>query len=137
MATGAGINFGGMFINVLSANIIPLQEEGPEKLQNDQNWRIVFGFPIILEVMALFFLFFFFPNPSLKDSLRILPDEEAKRELSKIYKLENPEDFSLLKAKLLAETSDDQTEEISQREAYCGKKYRCSSWNAIALTIQQ
>lgn len=43
----------------------------------------------------------------------MITEEEAKRELSKIYKLDKPEDFIKLKEKLLKETADDQKENIS------------------------
>ena len=48
-----------------------------------------------------------FPNASLKDALRELPEEESKKLLYKIYKLKNVEDFSKLKNKILLEATEE------------------------------
>ena len=72
-------------ITFISTEIIPLEENGKEGMLNDQNWRWVFGFSIILNFVSILIVFFIFPNPSLKDHLKTLNNEESIKELSKIY----------------------------------------------------
>ena len=69
--------------------------------------RIIYGFSIILEVFSIVVLKVFYPNTCLKDALRSLPEDEGRKELFKIYKLEDENDFEKLKNRLLLETSDD------------------------------
>lgn len=72
--------------------LIPLNngEEGDiQKMKDDQNWRLVVGVPIILEMYTLIVLIFFIKHESI---IQLLQNEDEssellKNELKKVYSL--------------------------------------------------
>ena len=65
-------------------------------MKNDQNWRIVFGFGILLNLYGIIVVATLFREPSLKDFLRREQDKEKiYKELRKIY-LPNNDNNSIL-----------------------------------------
>jgi hypothetical protein len=65
-------------------------------MKNDQNWRIVFGFGILLNLYGIAVVATLFREPSLKDFLgREQDKEKIYKELRKIY-LPNNDNNSIL-----------------------------------------
>ena len=85
LSINISITFGLTSITLISTEIIPLEENGKEGMLADENWRWVFGCSILVNILSILIVLFIFPNPSLKDHLRTLNDEDSIKELSKIY----------------------------------------------------
>lgn len=63
----AGFAFG-IFTSNLMGLLIPIdngKEGDVQKMIDDQNWRIVFGFPILLEIYVIAILLFVIKNESI------------------------------------------------------------------------
>jgi len=62
-------------------------------LREDDNWRIVFGFPLIFEVLSIFLIFFTIKNPSLSTLINDSDSESSKEialnELKKVYRFDS------------------------------------------------
>ena len=72
--------------------MIPLDngEEGDiQKMKDDQNWRIVFAVPIVLEIFTIIVLTFIIKHESIIQLLQNEPQgsELLTRELKKVYTL--------------------------------------------------
>jgi len=52
-AVNVGITLGVTVIAFISTNIIPLEENGKAGLQADENWRIVFSYSIVINVISI------------------------------------------------------------------------------------
>jgi len=121
-----GITFGVTSIALISTNIIPLEENGKAGLLADENWRIVFSYSILLNVISILLIAIKFQNPSLKDYIRDKSDEIAIKELGKIYTVEKSEDLLAIKKKIFADTVETAETSIPFKEAYFSRKYRFS-----------
>lgn len=69
VATNAGICFGLFLVNLLQSLIIPEVTDGLEALSNDQNWRIVYGGSLVLNIVPLLIVAFRFPQISLQSMI--------------------------------------------------------------------
>ena len=74
MLVNAGMCFG-IFASNLLGMMVPL-EEGPEAMEQDQSWRLVFGAPIACEILALVLIPLFVEALSLKNALQTSEDQE-------------------------------------------------------------
>ena len=70
LTTNTGICVGIMLAGLVSSAIVPVREDGIEILFEDQSWRIVYGFPIMLELLIIAVVCVFFPYPSIQDELK-------------------------------------------------------------------
>lgn len=70
MLVNAGI-CGGIFLSGLMGLFIPLEDKNDstsiEKMKNDQNWKIVWSIPIMMQVFSLVVVPVFFKSLSLKN----------------------------------------------------------------------
>ena len=136
MLVNAGICFG-IFVSNLMGLIIPMEDLNDplsfEKLKLDQNWKIVFAIPIFLEVFSLLALPVFIEALSLTNVLQTSKDQEyIRKEIRKIYTLDNPDDIDKLIFSINSQFTKVETS-IGLREAFFSKQYRFSSWNAVIL----
>jgi len=73
MLVNAGI-CAGIFFSGLTGLFIPLNDSSDpkniEKLNSDQNWRIVWAIPIFMEIFSLVTIPVFFKSLSLKDAIQ-------------------------------------------------------------------
>jgi hypothetical protein len=100
-----------------------------------------------LEIIVFVFIFIFFKNPSIFDLINLIKENPEKKEefepiiekeLRKIYKITSGEQSSsnYLKLRLEIEKGMIKTvEKVSLSSAFCSKKYRRASCNAILLAI--
>ena len=138
VAGNLGISGGIGIAQFLAVMICPTEQDGIEAMKKDENWRIVFGFGILLNVYGIIAVTLLFREPSLKDFLRREKDDKEKiyKELKKIY-IPNNDDNSILDKishNLTQEASHANAEEqITWKEAYTGEKYRLTHWHAFLL----
>ena len=81
------INLGyslGIFLSNCLGFIVPL--ENKEAMKEDHLWRVVIGFPIILELYSIIAVYLFYKHPSIIDLLN--GDEEVLENES-----ENPDEM--------------------------------------------
>ena len=110
-----------------------------EMLKNDQNWRVIWLFPVVLEVISLVLIPVFYKHLSLKaliqnDSLRDL----AVSELSKTYKFsdtdaESQKNYAASLVLVIKNQSSTNLGKVSFRDALFSKQHRRTSWNTVAL----
>jgi len=82
----AGIT-GGIFASNFLGVLIPLEEEGQEAMLADTNWRVVYGFPILLALYTILVTTFKFKKLSISDLLKDVNDSEtALKEIRKVYR---------------------------------------------------
>lgn len=86
----AGICLGVFFSNFL-ALLVPLEVKNDptsyEALKLDNNWRIVYGFPALVELFSLIILLCSVKHISLLDLVKTDQKEEAVVLIKKIYRL--------------------------------------------------
>jgi len=104
-------------------------EDGPEVLESDQTWRIIYGASILLEVAAIILVKLIVTAPSLKDAIQT---DSGFTEISKVYKVRNNDDITKIKV-ALSPIEEAKKEEISLGEAFLSSKYRFAHWNSVFI----
>jgi MFS family permease len=90
MFTNSGICLGIFVSNFIGFWVPALDEDGLLALKNDQNWRIVYGFPMIMQLFSVILIVLFVPEISLKKLL--LEDESKEKALVMIRKIYRHDD---------------------------------------------
>ena len=93
-------------------------------------WRLIYGFPIVLNLMALRFIGTYFKEPSIIDLVQAYEDERALEQVKRVYK--NVDDYDELIRKL-RKTTNKENSKVSIRTALSDRKYRRASWNALIM----
>ena len=101
VASNSGICFGIFLAGLVQALCLPMADDGDEALQQNESWRIVFGFSIIVELLVVILGLTVFKAPSLKQ----LSEEDYDAQLQRIYLCKSPEDLKVLKAQLQQNSS--------------------------------
>ena len=106
-------------------------------MREDGNWRIVYGFPIVLELVSIIVIMKWIPHISIVDLVQGHQQKEAKKLLHSVYKIPKlPEDVL---DELLNHMVDDvkssthHPEEISLKHAMTDRKYRYGTWNGAII----
>ena len=47
-------------------------------MENDNWWRVVYGIPIVLELIVIIVVGFYFPNPSIFDLINLISNNSDK-----------------------------------------------------------
>jgi hypothetical protein len=128
----------GAFMTSLFGVFLPRFDE-PEMLKNDQNWRIIWLFPVVLEIISLICIPVFFKHLSLKaliqnDSLRDL----AVSELRKTYRFsetdaESQKNDAASLVLVIKNQSSKNLGKVPFKDALFSKQHRRTSWNTVAL----
>jgi len=101
---------------------------------NDGFWRVVYGFPIVCQILSLIMLYFVFPEESIGFSISKSNDDEALSLIKKIYLEEcDPEDV----LSSLVSKSDKTSSGVTLGQACCEPKYASSTWIAFFLCFFQ
>jgi hypothetical protein len=77
VAGNLGISGGIGVIQFIAIMICPTEEDSIEVMKKDENWRLVFGFNILLNVYGIIVIALLFREPSLKDFLRREEDKKS------------------------------------------------------------
>lgn len=86
-AVNSGYCLGIVLINLIACFLVPLPENGSQALLDDQNWRIIFGAPIVVSIVAQILILTMFSNPSLKELIN--SSSPCDVQIQKIYRTEN------------------------------------------------
>jgi hypothetical protein len=120
---------------------LPSDVDGADVMKQDERWRIVFGFNILLNIYGIIIVSTLFREPSLKDFLRREEGnkENLYRELKKIYIPLRNQSIVLdqIASDLTKEAThdNDEGEQVSWLEAYTSEKYRLTHWNSFLLAL--
>lgn len=140
---GAFVNAGfgiGIFVSNLLGLLIPLDNGkvgDVQKMIDDQNWRIVFGFPILLEIYTVLALIFVIKNESM---IQLLQKEDpstelVQTELKKIYTIPSTMTYEQLGNKLKSQIKFKETVPCTVYQGFKSKQYRRASINGLLLAI--
>ena len=92
-------------------------------------WRLIYGFPIILDLVSLLCVLVYFREPSIIDLVQAESDE-ATTQIKRVYR--DVEDCDAFIQQLRRETSKENSS-VGICSALSDKRYRVASWNAIIL----
>ena len=121
-----------MLAGLISALIMPIKEDGPEVLLENELWRVVYAFPILMLILVMLVIYFFFPNPSLLDELNHGKIEVADELIKKIYGVQ---DASSIRQDQMKHISNGVAESISLKVAFTDSKYRRAHWNSLIVCL--
>lgn len=142
---GAFVN-GGFGIGICLSNfmglLIPLDngDEGDvQKMLDDQNWRLVFGFPILLNLYTVIVLVFFIKHESI---IQLLQSEDQnsellQAELKKVYSIPSTVTYEQLVLKLRGEIQFSDPVPCTVIQGLSQKQYRRASINGMLLACFQ
>ena len=111
---------------------VPLEEEGADKMMSDGNWRIVYGFPILLALFSIAVIVLWIKEFSVLSLLK--RDEDKPRAIAAICRVYLCDDPEAKYASLKQENSTEEPE-VSLFDSLTNKKYRYASWNSLALSV--
>ena len=121
----------GIMVALLLGLILP-EDDDTLGQKEDGNWRIIYGFPYICQILTILIFMTCFREDSITYSISIGDDEAALRLISKVYRDDPNEVLEHLKKNSQKESSG-----VSLVEACCDKRYRISTWGAFALCFFQ
>lgn len=129
--TNGGIT-GGIFMSNFLGALLPLEEDGAVKMMSDGNWRIVYGFPILLALFSLLVISISIKEFSVVSLLKKAEDKpRAIYAICKVYTCVDPEQ----KYEELKSENSIEEPEVSVLESLTNPMYRYASWNSLALSV--
>lgn len=142
---GAFVNAGfaaGVAFSNLMGLLIPIDNGDPgdaQKMLDDQNWRLVFGLPILFELYTIIILVFFIKYESIIQLLQAEPPTSAtlQAELRKVYSIPKTMTYEQLAVKLKREIKLKDAMPCTVIEALTNRKYRMASVTALMLGAAQ
>ena len=125
--------------------VLPAPEDDQDNLLKDQNWRIVYGAPIIIcEIIPMILISIFFKHPSMRELLssetRDEESDELIKYLKKIYIIKTDQDLKQAIEKVFKEQdincgkeSDEALDEVTLLQGLKSRKHRFGIINANLL----
>merc|ERR1712159_716341 len=104
----------------------------PANFENDQYWRICWGFPIFSIGTGTCLLITYFREDSLVFLIKNDKKEEALDFIRRIY--DKSEDFESVYDSIKANIKIEQ-KKVSFKDALCGGNYRRATWICFVLAI--
>ena len=88
LLTNLGINMGIMVIGIIGL-ILPSADSSEAEKEENKTWRVVYGgYNLVMNVLGLLYILVFMQNPSVNDLILKDKKEEAFKEISKIYEID-------------------------------------------------
>lgn len=124
---------GGIAIAIVLALVLP-ESNDYEAMKVDGNWRIIYGFPYICQVLTNLMFLTCFREDSIVFNIANGNDEDAIKLIKKVYaKDEDP--HAVLAT--LKSTSQKGSSNVTIGQATCDRKYKKATWVAFALCFFQ
>ena len=89
---------GSMCLGILVSGVVGSLLKSPEdasaaELQENTNWRYMYVFNIVVNLILIAVIVVFYPNPSIKDAMKRNNEQIADALIEKIYRPENESVF--------------------------------------------